>query len=357
MMSIKLSHLLSVTAVSAVLSACGSELPSATAAPSEPIQKVELTVVEAARVPRTLSVTGTLLAREDSDVAANAAGQVLETYVERGSHVEKGAPLLRLDARAAKLSAEEAKAQASAVRVQRAQAEADCARAEKLFGEGAIHRADYERLHAQCSASEFSASAAVAREELAGKAVADAIIRAPFAGMVVERFASVGEYVGPASRVVTLVALDQLRLELTIPESSIGEVREGQTVGFEVAAFPGERFEAKVRYVGPTLRRQTRDLVVEAVVVGADRRLRPGMFAEAKIEVGSLELPAVPKTALRREGSTVRAFVVKSGRLEERLVQPGAELDQQISVKAGLIAGDRVVAVLAPNVKDGVRVE
>ncbi|MFO0724460.1 MAG: efflux RND transporter periplasmic adaptor subunit [Myxococcota bacterium] len=335
---------------------CSTDLASAAAATEEPIQSVELTVVHEAEVPRTLAVTGTLLARADSDVAANAAGQVLETYVERGSRVEKGAPLLRLDARAAELTAEEAKAQAAATRAQRAQASADCARAEKLFSEGAINRVDYERLHTQCTTSEASSSAAAAREELAGKAVHDAIIRAPFAGMIVERFADVGEYVMPASRVVTLVALDQLRLEMTIPESSIGEVKEGQTVRFQVAAFPAERFEGLVRYVGPALRRQTRDLVVEAIVK-PDPRLRPGMFAEARIEVGQVELPAVPKTALKKEGSTTRAFVVRNGHAEERLVQPGAELADQIAVKAGLESGDRIVAVLSPNVKDGIRVE
>ncbi len=324
---------------------------------AEPVLQATLLEVPVRTVPKYLSVTGTLLAHEDSDVAANAAGRVLQTFVERGSFVAQGAPLVRLDAKTAELSASEARAMAEAAQAQRALAESECARADKLFAQKVVNQADHERMRAQCQATKASSEAASTRVEMAGKAIADSMVRAPFAGMVVERFVTVGEYVMPASRVVTLVAIDPLRLELTIPEKSIAAVSPGQVVEFTVSAFPGETFTATVRYVGPALRRASRDLVVEALVKNADKRLKPGLFAVARIVTGQEDLPVIPKTALRNEGGALRVFATRDGRVEERVVQTGIEVPEGIVIRAGVVGGDKIVAALTGEVRDGVRVQ
>lgn len=323
----------------------------------EPVLQATLLDVPVRTVPKYLAVTGTLLAHEDSDVAANAAGRVLETFVERGSFVVKGAPLVRLDAKTAELSASEARAMAEAAKAQRALAESDCARADKLFAQKVVNQADHERMRAQCLATRASSDAASTRVEMAGKAIADSMVRAPFAGMVVERFVTVGEYVMPASRVVTLVAVDPLRLELTIPEKSIAAIDPGQVVEFEVSAYPGEKFAATVRYVGPAVRRASRDLVVEALVKNADKRLKPGIFAVARIVTGQEELPVVPRTALRNEGGALRVFATRDGRVEERVVQTGIELEDGIVIRSGVVGGEKIIATLTGDVRDGVRVQ
>jgi len=69
-----------------------------------------------------------------------------------------------------------------------------------------------------------------------------------------------------------------------------------------------------------------------------------------------VDLPAVPRTALRREGETVRAFVVKDGKVEERVVEPAATLGERIAVRAGLAVGDRVVVQATASVADGITV-
>jgi membrane fusion protein (multidrug efflux system) len=70
--------------------------------------------------------------------------------------------------------------------------------------------------------------------------------------------------------------------------------------------------------VSPNIRPATRDLVIEALVPNGDGRLRPGMFAVAKLEVGEQAVPTVPPKALREESGTLRVFVVKDHRIEER---------------------------------------
>src|SRR5947207_15195381 len=132
-----------------------------------------------------------------------------------------------------------------------------------MFAKGAISKADYDRSHTACETTKWSVSAAEARKTMTAEALRDTEIRAPFSGMVVERFVSAGEYVRPDSRVVTLVDVESLRVELTVPEADVAQVRQGMTVEFR-AAGKDKPIHGRVRYIGPSVRKQTRDAVVEA---------------------------------------------------------------------------------------------
>src|SRR5206468_6135167 len=122
------------------------------------------------------------------------------------------------DARGAGFSAAEARAQVTAARVQSERAKRDCARAKELLGQQAINQAEFDRMTADCQATAAQAEAALAREDMASKAIGDSIIRAPFAGVVDQRTVDVGEYVRAGNPVATVVELDPLRLQLTVPE-------------------------------------------------------------------------------------------------------------------------------------------
>jgi membrane fusion protein (multidrug efflux system) len=324
----------------------------------EPVAKVETVTVAEREVPRFLTLTGTLVANQKADVAADAVGKVQRTYVERGSFVRKGELLAIVDARSAALTQAEAKAEARAAQARSEQAKADCDRGARLFHEGSISKAEFERQSSQCEASAWSKEAAEARANQAVRAVGDSSIRAPFAGVVMERLVTSGEYVRPDTRVVSLVDIDRLRLELTVPESAVDSVAEGQTVSFRLANFGDREFPARIQYVGPAIRRSSRDLVVEAVVDNADHKLRPGMFAAAKIELGKSNTAVVPATALREEGSARRVFVVtKDQHIEERIVEAGDAVGTDVAIVRGVTSGERVVKIAAAEVKDGLRVE
>jgi membrane fusion protein (multidrug efflux system) len=319
--------------------------------------RVEPLTVREQPMPRTLRLAGTLIASEDSDVAAGVAGKVLATYVERGTYVKKGTPLVKLDARMAAAAADEASAQLASSRVQREWARAECDRVQSMFDKGAIARADYDKATANCTAAQHTESAAQARTVSTATTLADSTIRAPFAGVIAERAVSPGEYVRADSKVVTLVAVDPLRLELTVPEAYVPDVRPSMSVTFRTAGDdqgPGQK--AVVRYVGPSVRRQSRDLVVEAVVENPDRTLRPGMFVVAYLTLGDAPVPVVPRPAVRSEGPVHRVFVIAGQELEERLVQLGDERDGLVAVVSGLGKGERVAARVTPELRDGLRI-
>ena len=318
--------------------------------------KVDTVTVSQRTLPRFLTLTGTLLPNQKADVAADVSGKIQATFVERGSFASKGSALASIDPRSAAISRTEASAQARALEAQSTLASADCERAEKLFRDGSLSQAEHERQAAQCQATGWSKKAAQARADLAGKMLGDSTIRAPFAGIVAERLVTVGEYVRPDTRVVTLVDIDTLRLELTVSESAIANVHEGQVVSFHVASFDDD-FSATIKYVGPALRRASRDLVVEASLDNAARKLKPGMFATAKIELSTYDSAVVPATALREEGSTKHIFVVSQKKLEERVVETGEQVGDIVAIAKGVAPGDVIVARNGSELKDGTSVE
>lgn len=357
-MSLLLPSLAVLALAPLALAGCGEKLSHADAAKdAEVAVKVETAIVSERPVAESVTLTGSLVAGRRSAVASDVNGKALATFVERGSFVQAGDPLVRLDSRLAALSQAEARAQMTAARTLSERAKADCKRGDDLFAQQAISRSDYDRMTAECRATAAQAQAATARESLAGKMMGDAMVRAPFAGIVDERNVTVGEYVRAGQPVATVIEIDPLRLELTVPETYVGAIREGQEVEFETNAFPGKTWKGTVKYISASMRRASRDLIIEAVVTNPERRLRPGMFAVARIVVGESPRPVIPKTAVRTDGDSPRVFIVREGRLEERLVQLGRPEADGLPIVAGLKQGERIVSRAGAELRDGLKVE
>jgi RND family efflux transporter MFP subunit len=319
--------------------------------------KAETVVVIERTVPETLEVTGVLAADKRTDLAANASGRVVRTFVERGDRVSAGAILAQLDARAAALTQSEAKANEAAMAEQVAAVRAECARDETLLASGAISRTEYDRTSSQCRSQASSEEAARARAAEAARALGDTSVRAPYAGVIGERFVSVGDYVRADSKVVTLLAIDPLRLRLSIPERAISAAHEGSVVTFETVSAPGQVYRGAIRYVGREVRETTRDMVDEAIVDNHDGALVPGLFVTAHLSVGEATRPVVPKTALVSLEPVQAVFVVADGRLEEHVVETGTAIDEGVAVLDGVKKGDRVVVHPSPDMLDGMSVE
>jgi RND family efflux transporter MFP subunit len=351
--------LILVTALS-LLTAC-KRSPAATQEAPPAAGKPAHVRTEGARVvdaPTWLLLTGQLKGAHETDLAANVNGRVVATKVERGSKVKIGDPIALVDVRAAALNAAEAQAQAANAKAQAQAARLDCDRAKTLGASGAISKAELDRLDAQCRSSELMVSAMDARSQLAAQNVGDGIIRAPFAGSISERYVDVGTYVHADTKVVTMVDLDQLRLEVAIPETSIAFAKAGANVRFTVAGYPNREFTGSLRYVAASVRPATRDVLAEAIVEDPDNLLRSGMFASVRLQQGTTKSAAIPKPAIALRDGKPSAFVVAAGRLEQRFVQPGDEVgDGLIAINRGISEGDKVVVDPTADLSNGQAVE
>lgn len=319
-----------------------TKTPAAASAEQPPVSVTTVAVTDG-EVPVTLRLAGTLRGNRETDLAANASGRITATSVERGASVKAGQVLAKVDVREAALAARQAKAEAESARVQEDQAKIECERYEKLKAKGAVTDAEYQQRITQCRTLPLQVRAASARASLAAKNVGDGVIRAPFAGVVTERYVEVGQFVRDDSRVVTIVSLDQLRLEFAVPEADIAKVKDDMSVRFSVAAYPDKPFEAKVRFISGAVRPETRDLTVEAVVENSGGSLKSGMFADVELLTGKRTLPTIPAAAIIERDDQSHAFFVVDGRLEERVLSLGPKSGDRVGVQKGARAGEQVV--------------
>jgi membrane fusion protein (multidrug efflux system) len=344
-------------------------------------------------VTRFIRVSGTLTAEAEAEVAAEIAGRVVSTPVERGSAVVAGARLIGIAAAEADAQAREAQANAAQIearlgvtngeafeiervpevanaRAAQQLARSEFDRARQLHEARLLAQAEFDQRSAQSVASERqyevakntaaqqyqSLMAARARVAVAQKALDDTVVRAPFAGVVGQRFVSVGDYVTRGTKVASVMRVDPLRVELTVPEQYVSSVESGRAVTFVVDAYPGETFSGQVRYVSPSVTAETRALTVEAVVSNPTRRLKPGFFATARIEQAARPGILVPSGAVRIVAGTARVFVVSGDRAEERIVVTGDVVGDRIDITSGLKAGEQVASSSVEQLVDGVRV-
>ena len=340
-------------------SACKRPDQGAATAPRETSAPVHVQTAPVGQraMPEFLMLTGTLRASESTELAADVNGKVTQTFMERGQAVKRGQLLAVIDSRIAAFAATAAQAQAKVAQSQLEEARRECDRVKHLLDTGAISQAEYDRQTSQCTTQQWSAAAAEAQVQTASKTLGDASIRAPFDGIIGERFINVGQYVQPQTRVASVYDPDPLRLELTVPEANVAAVQPDMTVSFTVTAYGDERYTGRVKYISPNVRESSRDLVVEAVVPNGDMKLKPGMFAVARIGLGDRTRPVVAVASVMKDDTGARVFVVADGTVQERLVQLGDTSGDVVGVLSGLQAGENVVVNPGADVRDGARVE
>jgi RND family efflux transporter MFP subunit len=377
-----------------VSAACGSPNSTVNAAPKPEPLTIATSPVESRPIDRYLRVTGSLMADEQAEVSAESAGRVIETPVERGARVSQGTILVRISSTETSAQLQEAEANAAQIEarlgltggqpfdpkrvpdVMNAQASVDWAEAEfnrigSLLEQKVVSRSEYDQRKTQVEAarqqyrmahniaeqSYRSLEAARARVALARKALADTSIRAPFSGLVAERVVSIGDYVTRGARVATVVRVDPMRVELTVPEQSVSLIKVGQPVRITVDAYPAEVFTAKIRFVSPSLRPDQRALTVEAIASNPDARLKPGLFATASIQQPrSAPALLVPATAVEIVSGTSRVYVVKGDTVEERIVTTGETVGRQVEITSGVAGNEIVAAEPKGRLVDGARV-
>jgi membrane fusion protein (multidrug efflux system) len=346
---------LALVAATAAAGCKGKQVAEA-AVVETPAIAVPLVAAVAKPTAQTLLISGSVEADDSSDVTADAAGKVIALMVDDGDRVKKGDPLMRLDTRNAALSSKEVKANVEAARIQQKLADEECARAKALLERGAITQAEFDRAQASCTAAAQQVAAIVARQSMVGKQMSDGVVRAPFDGVITRKQVALGEWVAPGMPLLAVVDDDPLLAVLSVPESDISKIVVGQEVAVASVAFEGKTFAATVSKIDTEIGR-TRGLRVETTLAPGSG-LRPGMFISATVNVGKLDLPAVPATAVVRRGRTWRTFVAVSGHLEERVVQLGTPPGPgMVSIAKGVKIGESVAQTITDQTLDGVRIQ
>jgi cobalt-zinc-cadmium efflux system membrane fusion protein len=170
---------------------------------------------------------------------------------------------------------------------------------------------------------------------------------APFAGTVIEQHVTLGELVRPEDKPYAIADLGTLWILLDVYEKDLARVAVGAEVEVAVEAYPSEKFPGRITYLSHVLDEATRTARARVEIANRSGRLRPGMFATARIalsDASQAEALAIPDTAIQRVGGKPTAFVERSaGSYEARALDLGPQSRGLVEVKAGLSAGERVV--------------
>jgi membrane fusion protein (multidrug efflux system) len=326
------------------LAACGAGGEESEAPESRPVT-VEVVRLAPEPLRNVVRIPGQLAADASVSITPEIDGILESIEFDEGSEVKAGTVLFRLrnDEQRARLG--EAEAQLSLAReVHR--------RTATLAGQNISSSAQLDSAAAQLAV-------AGARVELARVELAKTEIRAPFDGMLGARHVSPGDRVKKSLGLVEIDAVDQLQLLFNLPEVAVGIVREGAPVQISVAPYPGERFEGRIFFVSPTLDPGSRRLLIKAWVPNPDRRLRPGLFAEIEAEIDRREdAILLPEAAVAADLTGPYVWRVGAEERAERVrIETGLRLDGKVEVRAGLSAGDRVVAAGVHKVTEGAEIE
>lgn len=290
---------------------------------------VELVAVTAGPLEETVEAIGTLEAEESVQMKPEVEGEVTSIQMIEGASVKKGQLLLQID---------ESK-QAAAV----SEAEADFAlakqnndRADALLADGTISRQEHDQAQAALTRSKATLA-------LCLKRLTEYTLTAPFDGVLGHRMVSVGQYVNSQTVLVSLYAFDRMKLSFDVPERFSARVQAGQTLHLKVAAFPDEEFAGEIYLIEPQVDVDTRMLHVRALIPNPDHRLRPGMFANLKLSLGTKKQAlTLPEECLFPHEGGFAVYRDSEGLAELVPVELGLRFPGRVEILRGLKAGDRI---------------
>ena len=338
------------------LMGCEGEAPGVTAGSLRPPVMVE-SVVRRDVFDR-IGATGQLIAKAEATVAAQVAGLVTEILAHEGVAVAMGEVLLVIDPERRKLEVDRSEAQLAEARAELSVSSRNLGRTKRLSKGNVASEARLDQDRTRESMARSALSGAKARLGLARRALEDATVRAPFAGVIARRHVSVGEYLSVGSALFDLVALDPIEVEFTLAEIDSSKVGLGFPVEISLAPYPDEVFMATVSMISPTIDPRTRTLRVKAELPNPDGRIRPGLFARVDLGVserlGAIVVPA--DAVIQRADGSIVFRVGDAERVERVRVETRAHGEGWIEIRAGLQPNEQVVVRGQSRLEDGVAV-
>lgn len=345
-------------------------------------RQVKVGRVEQIPVGASVSVTGTLAAKDEATLSIKVPGRISAVTVDLGSVVRKGQVVAQLDQTDYRLRVQQADTalqqsrarvglaleggddrinpeQTGTVRQARAildEASQNRKRILTLVEQGVVARAEFESADASFKVAQSKYQDAVEeirnrqgllaqrRTELAlaKQALADTTIVASFDGVVQEKRASVGEFLSAGAPVVTIVRVNPLRFRGEVPEREAATIRQGQPVRVTIEGDRG-LYAGYIVRLSPTINQQNRVLIVEAEIANPGG-LRPGGFAHAEIVTDSGQMAVtVPSSAVVTFAGIEKVITVEGGKAKERPITTGRRADAWTEVLSGVNVGEPVV--------------
>jgi RND family efflux transporter MFP subunit len=316
----------------------------------------DVAVVELKSLVNTIQFSGSLAPVTQTTIKSKVPGEVTKVLVREGQAVTQGQVIAtietidlqsKLDAQAASLAESRAKMDIALKNRENGQ---------QLLRQKFISQNAFDTTQSVYDAADANARSAEAQLKLAQKAIEDATVRAPFAGIVAKKIVNPGEKVAMDSPLFALVDLSNMEIEAPAPASDVPSVRIGHAATFRVDGFGDRQFEGRVERINPMTEAGSRAITLYISVSNRDGALRGGMFAKGQIALDkTAPATVVPATAIRDEAGQSYVFTIEDGKIGKRAVKVGATEAQAglVEVKSGLESGLQVVSARLTGLKPG----
>jgi RND family efflux transporter MFP subunit len=302
---------------------------------------VEIALAELGVAARFVSATGTVEPIRSVGVNSQMAGALLQVHVEEGDAVRQGQVLAQIDSR--ELEAQLAAATAS-LEVARRTAE----RSQELRKEGIITVAEFDR-------DQTAFTAAKSTHEQITTRLGYATVRAPIAGVILDKRLEAGDIVGGQTRLFTVGDVSTLVVRVPISELDVAGLRVGDHVELTLDALPGRLLPARIRRVFPSADTVSRLIPVEVALTSAGARdVKPGFLARVSLRLDPRSnVLMVPSPAVLADPGGSIVYLVRGGKAARTRVRAGGTFQGRMEIVDGLVAGDTVIVNGNNIVRDG----
>ena len=291
-----------------------------------------------------LQVSGTILPNESVDIKPEINGLVTKINFKEGQYVTKGTPLVYLNDN-------ELQAQFQRLQYTQKLVQTQESRQKQLLAREAISQEEYDIVLNQYNT-------ALSDIKLVQAQLEKTVIRAPFNGRLGLRQVSEGAVINAANIIVSIVNIDPIKLEFSIPERYSGLIAEGSSIYFSSESST-EEVEGKVYAFEPQIDAATRTIKLRAQSPNKSGKYLPGMFVKIRFVLDVKEdALLVPAESVIPELSGYKVFVVGAdGNAEQRMIEIGTRTDTQVQVISGLKEGDLVLTTGVMQVRQGMPVK
>jgi len=314
--------------------------PARSTAPPVPVTVIE---IQPKQWSDNLVALGTVKANESVTLTAKVTETVRRVNFVDGQEVDTGDVLVELTS--GQQLAQLADAQATFKEAQR-----QYERQQDLVKQGTVSQSMFDTQIA-------TRDSAKAKAETIRAQLADRIITAPFAGILGLRQISPGALITPGTVITTLDDVKSVKVDFSIPEISLTEMKPGLPLIARTGAFSSRTFEGKVDSLDSRVDSATRSILVRATIPNPDHLLKPGMLLTVEIAVGDRETLTIPELALVSVGTRHYVFRLDNSNIAHRTeVKLGKRRTGEVEIVEGLNKGERVVVEGTVNLRDNSKV-
>jgi RND family efflux transporter MFP subunit len=305
---------------------------------------VRVSPVQKEAIELDFSANGNFAPAQQMNFASENSGRVTRVLVDEGSYVRRGQTLAIIKADVLSIDLETAQASYQ-------NAARDKQRYENAFKTGGVTQQQLD----QAKLAMENAQARVAQARIR---VGDANIRSSINGVVNKRYIEPGAVVSPGTQLFELVDVSKLKLNITVNETQVANLKVGDKVGVKASVFPDKNYGGTVTFIAPKADNSLNFPIEIEIASNPGNQLKAGMYGTAVFNFGNTApVIVIPRTAFVGSVSTNQVFVVENGNTARlRKVIAGRVLGDKVEVLQGLNEGETIITSGQINLSDGSKI-